>query len=486
MKRDLRYNSLFIGQLKELLHDFNLPRFPVVTNTTKPFEDRVYIKDDKVVKYLNGEYVYLYDYAYNKPIINLTDNFTINSSYYDQYTHKYLGRYLRFMRDYHHIDLMGLYNCFNNEQPTLINHMSTWQEDGVVNSFIINVDKRSDENDLNKYSYFIVPVKFNEKYTIAIDSSVDYEIACILYNNKFISSTTEDLIKESHKKINGSKFTKPFIYSTEFECAKDLWKKEKDLVLLLKLPKTINSSIVILEGDYVESTNVIDGTLVTKFIYSDKNDNLENVYPDKYYSKLSLLEFNNRVSYPFSDRLMEYILGNVITRIDPISENIEKVQEKIYPNGLSGFYGIWDESIRKVIYEKAITKDMTKGFNGTRGKYIRGYDESAEDVKPKKFVDLYNDLTFNIDKDIESLIGLTNSITVVQFDKNGGTRGTDSTKAIKGKMLFDVRRPYRAGYTFLGYFANGKMYYNEFGIGVRSWDNDDPYATLKAEWRKNV
>lgn len=489
MKRDLRYNSLFIGQLKELLHDFNLPRFQVVTSETIPYEGRTYIKDNQVVKYVNGEYVYLYDYPYNKPIVNLTDNFTINSSYYDQYTHKYLGRYLRFMRDYHHIDLMGLYNCFNSEQPNLINHIAKWEDEkGNQKTFSISVDKRDKNNDLSRYSYFIVPVKFNQVYTIAMNASINYEIACILYNDKFVSATTNDLVKESYRNVNNSVFTRPFIYDTHFKCAEDLWKKEKDLTLILKLPKTIESSIVILEGDYVESANVVDGTLVTEFCYNDKEKwrgDEKNEYANKYYSKLSLLEYDNQVSYPFSDRLMEYLLGNVITNIDPITENIEKVQEKLYTNGINGYYGVWDDSIRKRIYEKAISKDMTKGFNGTRGKYIKGYDEDEEHIRPKKFVDLYNDLTFFVDKDVESLIGLIKSSTIIQFDKNGGSKGTDTTKGVYGKMLFDIRKPYRAGYKFVGYFANGKMYYNEYGIGVRSWDNEDPYATLTAEWRLN-
>jgi hypothetical protein len=45
---------------------------------------------------------------------------------------------------------------------------------------------------------------------------------------------------------------------------------------------------------------------------------------------IKLLDFNSTVSHPFSDRLIEYLLGNAITGIDDISEDIKRVQKQLF------------------------------------------------------------------------------------------------------------------------------------------------------------
>ena len=53
-------------------------------------------------------------YSSDKNTPGLTKTLYSPGRFYDVVTHEYLGEYLRFLRDYHNINLMSLYNCFNN------------------------------------------------------------------------------------------------------------------------------------------------------------------------------------------------------------------------------------------------------------------------------------------------------------------------------------------------------------------------------------
>lgn len=402
MKNYQNYSTV-IGIIKEFLHNFNLPMIPVYTKETVPFKNRVYIKDNKIAMYNGSTFDVLMAYNYNREVLNLTKNLTINSSDYDTHTHYYLGEYLRFLRDYNKINLMGMYNCFYNDQPSKIYHSTILEKDALGNvtkSYILNTED-------TKYNYYIVPVKFNKEYTVAIDSSCAYDITCILYDNKFIDSTSDELIKQSLTRVNSSKFSNPFIYSTRFACAEDNWQKEKILVMLLKLPKRVDSSIVVLEGDFTNCANIIDGNLINKVIYGDD-------YNLTYSTKCSLLEYNNHISYPFADRLIEYLICNTIDSREYIPENVGRIQTKIFPTGIKGLYDLWDEeNIRETLHNLTLKADVTKGKNIRWSNTIQQYDTDGsvlvEAQVPKRFIDSYNDITSYVDKDVESLIDLIES-----------------------------------------------------------------------------
>ena len=116
---------------------------------------------------------------------------------------------------------------------------------------------------------------------------------------------------------------------------------QKSLYLLIQLPINNDSSIVVLE-------NFDD----TRGVVCDERS-VRN-----YFVRPSLLKMNTRCSFAFSDRLIEYLLGNVITNTDIISKNIEKTQVALseynfdYKVNFERGYkhkGIWDKDISNII-----------------------------------------------------------------------------------------------------------------------------------------
>lgn len=393
-------SNIITCYIKELLHSFNLPRVATYTDDllnvvdyvesgevtssgNSLYDGRVYVKDRQIVKYNNGNFDKIANYVYNYPILNFTKNFVIKSSTYDFYTHKYLGDYLRFMRDYNNLNLMSMYNCFTGEEPRRIYLQDNEGKEGVS---ITSDYKFKLNTDDNNYNYYLTPVKFDKTYTIALSSNIKYDLACILYNDIFISATPDELIRESYMHVDGSTFSEPFTYSTKWNCTKnlELWKKEKDLMLLIKIPKLIDTSIVILEGNYISCTNILDGSIYGKFI-TDVAEGANN-----YISKLSLLAVNDQQLHPIAPRLIEYLLGQAITNIDHISRNIEYVQNMIYKEGMKGFYGVWDDELHYNIYKKTLENNLIKGQNL---KYSNTLMTSNLD----------KNIVYTIDKDNESI-----------------------------------------------------------------------------------
>lgn len=60
-----------------------------------------------------------------------------------------------------------------------------------------------------------------------------------------------------------------------------------------------------------------------------------------YPTKLSLLELNDTNSYPFADRLVEYLLGQAVSELDDNASNVLRTQLAIYGNDtFQGYAGI--------------------------------------------------------------------------------------------------------------------------------------------------
>ena len=206
MKYNFNENNNITGYIKEVLYNFNLPSYKVYVPGKTCIDGRSYIIDNSISKYQkkDDKFIKLNTFEYNKKILNSTTNLKMNSAIYDTYTHEYLGRFLRFIRDYKRLDLMSLYNCFSYNKALEFNKT-------------IKIDDYS-TLELNTgdthYNYYLVPVIYDQEYTIAIDCPMAYEICTMIYTGNKLLDISEKVIKESYKTIAGSKFTNPFIYKT--------------------------------------------------------------------------------------------------------------------------------------------------------------------------------------------------------------------------------------------------------------------------------
>jgi hypothetical protein len=279
--------------------------------------------------------------------LNSTKRLQIKNNIYDSYTHEYLGNYLRFLRDYDGLDLMSMYNCFSNKLCS----STTGLDFKVGNSKVYGNFNALDKN----YKLYLVPVKLFKNYTIAIDSQAPVEICCGIYDNKLnlTKAAYQQLIDTTYFRAANTRFNQPFLYtaltdlapkvlsefpsSSEIEAHSNARKlvtqiadREANLVLMLKIHKDVNSSIVILEGDYIGwndfSADVVLATGergnkygVEKKIKLQHNHTVlanEAIYADvqtPLISPLQLLQFNTKVQMPFADRLLEYLLDLCIT-----------------------------------------------------------------------------------------------------------------------------------------------------------------------------
>ena len=363
-------NHIITGQIKQILNAFNLPSYKIYkakhykyyleslklkgTKDERPLEspelaDGLYIKQNIIKEYKNGKWGKDLDtYGYNNKYLNITKNFPIVNNLYDSDTHEYLGEFLRFQRDYLGIDLMPLYNCFSNRVCNNLNisinasyqTVETTDEDEVITSPDI-IDPLTKEVIIPGYKYttkkkvvkeeqykikkafytkdkdfiiYMLPIKFFEKYTIAMDCAVGAEICCGLYDSYLeeldddrayvggqnllpqveMSQYTSDM---TYKKFSTLRFNNPILWEgitletldkivekcvankpntgstlTEDEIyagyKQRLLEREGLLKLFIKLPVSNNTSIVVLEGDYRDFNNFKYAPELTDFAYS--------------------------------------------------------------------------------------------------------------------------------------------------------------------------------------------------------------------------
>lgn len=263
----------------------------VIYNTnSKQFAVRInYLRDNEVYNYFNDHGLginskhgwsranMLY-YDVSKNIPGLTKTLHSPGPRYDRVTHEYLGEYLRYLRDYHDINLMSLYNCFS---------------DTPCNNLLFNFTYKSKTVEFSsydpKYRIYAFPVKLFSNYTIAIDSPHGVEIFCGLYNTHLYNPHTlntydkdKQLGVKTYVKVGRASFNQPFLFdkldvsnwpvkdeiktvgdntniTNQLDTSKisrvEIAAKEQDLKMFIKVPASCKSSIVVLEGDYRTHNN---------------------------------------------------------------------------------------------------------------------------------------------------------------------------------------------------------------------------------------
>lgn len=500
-------SNIFVGYIKQLLSSFNLPKYRVYTrdneryfeennkesqeilssNVTPRLANKYivnYIKDDMISYYDKlGWHNTGKDFIYGKKDYNSTRKLSLSDgNVYNSDTHEYLGDYLRFQRDYLGLDLMPLYNCFSNRQANQLykaedrtvlvkDSASSNTTSYKFNYFNYNIN--FDSSDTN-YKIYMLPVKLFRQYTIAIESEKPVEMFCALYDSYFNNRQYQDLIPLTYQKFNSLSFSKPVVYDkltagylfedtrninvnnhtntayTIKDFVKDninlsrLSLQERNLKLFIKLPADIETSIVILEGNYLGYNNggVKKLSYINKKLWqessnrtvinyetekeaeefaTDQNGNIQykkeynpatseaeyvpiikpnvilkhnpEVYDRNinYITDLQLLDFNTKISYPFADRLIEYLIENTIDVREDLPDNMKRVETVMSMNGIDfNTTGVWNDKIRPYIYDY-MNDYQTKGV-GDNNHDILGYiDKDTEKYYASwKYDYLYN------------------------------------------------------------------------------------------------
>lgn len=397
-----------------------------------------YIKDGEIQDYIqfdglktsanNPRWVRFWAYQRyerGKKIHNYTKNLKIKNNIYDSYTHEYLGDYLRFLRDYDDLDLLPLYNCFSNRLCTNLLFECTHpiENNKDENHFIFN------SSNLH-YKIFMLPVKLFQDYTIAIDCASPVEICCGIYGKYQDQSDLFTTVAHyTYTKYGQMNFNKPILFSklkelNSFISADSLIRlaqREADLKMFIKLPVDNKSTITVLEGNYISWNDRITEFETSSNGYTnchqylnhyiinynvdyinDKKESISRTISDEEFyetrdfkpiTQLQLLMLNTGESYPFSNALVEYLVDNVITQNDEISDNIKRAQVAIYnntdgkishTNELGEEDGIWDSRIRPIIYDALQHNVFTvKQHDGKD--YLVSEDEVK--IKPNREID---------------------------------------------------------------------------------------------------
>ena len=381
--------SIITGFIQALLASTNIPLIDIwckgkPITAGKKYVTKQYIVeakencDDLTIDFntaLNrGYFSILEQYITKKHYNGITSNYVSNSGSYDATLHFYLGQYLRYLRDLHNLDLMSLYNCYDN---TVINNIRL---DTVSNSIITN--NTFDDG----FKVLAVPILLNQEYSVYINSDYPIEIMAAYWDGNLVATP----IVNSSVKLNYISKKTPYVFSIPYVADKTNTSKylRNYVTLFIQVPKNIKSNLVVLEGNYLTSKPFVSTDLykykLAPKIFGETFDNLNDIDANSYYKVLpSLALTTSNETYAFSYTLIEYLLQHAINEIDNISKNIahiqkccmsaemEKLNDRLYD--AHGFtLGVWDNSLRIFIYNLMHDKS-------TKATDVLGYvDKDAE------------------------------------------------------------------------------------------------------------
>ena len=322
-------------------------------------------------------------YRFGKRYLNITTNYISNKMYYDSDLHEQLGWYLRAYRDFYQIDLVPLYNCFSNRYITAFGLPVQPNVEGVDAALNpINVDTVPyDEN----YKIIAFPILFDTKYTIKFYDNIQDQVKCqpVYFTGDVPLGAVEGEVDSktgkykipihSLKYKNGvfevtinstdAKRFKMISSSTDPEAVTDpdALLKQRLLYLFVQFPASATKPIVVLE---------------------------QAKFTQPLHNQLLSLPDNRQVA--FTDTLLEYLTGNVITPVDPIHKNIHRIQAVVQSSHFYNKYkvggplavgadipnykytpGLFDEGLHRIIY-KALFNYGTPVTDGDQVIYPAG------------------------------------------------------------------------------------------------------------------
>jgi hypothetical protein len=333
-------NTIMGRFIKNLLSTSRIPTYDFITDGDVVVQNAIYIYKNFIIKVLTGGKLFadkqdvLYPGKTIYPSIalfpgtgvlpasfevlgyfnpeskNYTYSYKSNKRYYDETTHMHLGDYLRYLSNTKDVDLMRYYNCYTQQYTDEVRLV----RGGVMRDgrhYYLNPS----DSDMSSSKVAMIPVKFNKKYTVAIDCSEPVQVMGIILGKSGLVndvrsgnplySPFSDKIDSSYVEWDTIDFLHPKLYEISSSTVnvdahnhpETLFNQQRNLYMLIQLPRKSESSIVVLEGDYTSCTN-----------------------------QPSLLRFNCRTSFAFSDSLIGHLLLNTIYNGDEIVSNVARVQ----------------------------------------------------------------------------------------------------------------------------------------------------------------
>ncbi len=356
----------------------------------------------------NGDATAKFRWEFGEAVPNITSTFGANQSYYSTEVHERLGEYLRAYRDYYGIDLMNFYNCYSNRlfeniklpikrvadqnsSTQLVTAKVWWKSSGTISS---------------KSTCF--PIKVGATYHIKIYSKVSSEIRVqpvfcqdgrpmeVTFKPS-TSGVSEYLLTQKAAKYGHSS---DFYFTASLENL--LSEEDSAEVAALTTSKTPSRRLIRAKQKLFSKQRYLN-----LFIQVPGSDDLrmtvieQTGYPTTLNN--SLLHLNNLdYNVPFSDRLLEYLTGNVITSADPIPRNIEQIQRIVSSTDFEKAFGAryeqpyarggFSESLRKFLYNTFF--DYVPSQSATLG------DSGNYTLRASKLEDFLG----YVDKDVERLL----------------------------------------------------------------------------------
>lgn len=347
------------------------------------FEEVPFAVTDDVVSiqlYTPAEFEVVSRFVPDTYVPGITQSYVSNMSYYDEDTHRKLGEYLRYIKNMYDLNLMPLYNCFTYK---LVDNLT----------LDVNSENNLTQTSNTKYKTFLIPIKFDKTYTIALDSDFPVMMKAVFYNNRLVKDRDNQFylsnyLDESIIVHNNTQFSRPFTYvlpntkavdSSGRPCYQMLHNYEKYLYLAIQISADNDSSLVVLEGDYSRN-----GTSSITDVYGLRRDvNTTDAISAMLTSRLSLLDRNDGIHHPFADKLIQYLLRNTIDTREDIDDNVANVEKAV--GYMPEYQGMWDDNLRYLLFFNYMKLTNREELNFLD---ILGYvDSDIEEAVRKGYID---------------------------------------------------------------------------------------------------